>query len=128
MGVSDREPTADERTVTALSDEYEAALVGNDLASIDAVFWDSPDLLRYGVADMQTGFAAVVAWRAQAAPVSPTRQMLDRTVQELATGVVAVDITYRYADDTKLGRQSQTWVRRPEGWRIVRAHVSMIPA
>jgi Protein of unknown function (DUF3225) len=26
------------------------------------------------------------------------------------------------------GRQSQTWVRMPEGWRIVAAHVSMLAA
>ena len=27
----------------------------------------------------------------------------------------------------RLGRQSQTWARMPEGWRVVSAHVSMMP-
>ncbi len=112
--------------MSALSDDYEAALVRHDLAALDSMFWESPEVLRFGVADMQTGFDALKAWRAQATPVSPTRRTAHRVVQELAPGVVAVDITFRYADAPTLGRQSQTWVQRPEGWRIVRAHVSVI--
>ena len=84
--------------------------------------------MRYGVADMQVGFSAVRAWRAHATPVSPTPQMIDREMLELAPGVVTVEITFGYADRSMLGRQSQTWVLRREGWRIVRTHASMIPA
>ncbi|MCU1400016.1 MAG: hypothetical protein JWN62_3125 [Acidimicrobiales bacterium] len=113
--------------VSALSDRYEAALVANDLDAMNAMFWSSPDVVRFGVADMQFGFDAVVAWRANAVPVPASRRTVTKTVRRLAPGVVAVDITFRNGEEPRLGRQSQTWVRHPEGWRIARAHVSAIP-
>lgn len=119
-------PTAAERTVGLLSDAYEAALIRNDLAAMNGVFWASPDVLRFGIADMQRGFDEVVAWRASATAVSVTRTITTRNVLELAPGVVAVDLTFRDGDQPMIGRQSQTWVQQPEGWRIVRAHVSVI--
>jgi len=112
--------------VTRLSDEYEAALVRNDLDAMNAVFWDSPNVLRFGIADMQTGYDEIVAWRASAAPVPSTRTIIERTVTEIAPDVVAVDLTFRNGSEPMRGRQSQVWVRHPEGWCIVRAHVSVI--
>ncbi len=126
MSGAERDLSADESTVSALSDAYEAALVRNDLDAMNAVFWTSPEVVRFGVADMQVGYDDVVAWRATAQPVNPTRRTLSKSVLALAPGVVAVDITFRNGDDPTIGRQSQTWVRKPEGWRIVRAHVSTI--
>ena len=114
--------------VARLSDEYEAALVRNDLDAMNAMFWNSGDVLRFGIAEMQSGYDEVVAWRAAATPVPTNRTITDRTVVELAPHVVAVDLTFRNGDQPMIGRQSQTWVERPEGWRIVRAHVSVIPA
>lgn len=119
-------PTTDEVEVAALSDEYERHLLAHDIDAMDAVFWDSPEVLRFGVAEMQVGFDAVRAWRRSAVPVPSNRRTVSRHVLELAPGVVAVDLVFRNGDEPKLGRQSQTWVRRPEGWRIVRAHVSVI--
>ena len=126
MSGAERDLSADETTVSALSDAYEAALVRNDLDAMNADFWVSPDVVRFGVADMQFGYDDVVAWRAGATPVNLTRRTLTKTVLEVAPGVVAVDITFRNGDDPVIGRQSQTWARHTEGWRIVRAHVSMI--
>jgi ketosteroid isomerase-like protein len=117
---------ADADEVTRCSDVYEDALRRNDVATLDELFWDDPTVLRFGVADWQRGHAAVRTWRATAPPVSPDRMIRERHVIALAPGVVAVDLIF--ADDaTTIGRQSQTWVRTDAGWRIARAHVSVIP-
>ena len=34
---------------------------------------------------------------------------------------------YRRKRSGRRGRQSQTWLRTPEGWRVVAAHVSLLP-
>jgi len=113
--------------VTALSVAYEAALRRNDIEAMNGVFGNDPHVLRFGIADMQYGYDEVLAWRASATPVDPARTMLSRHVVALADGVVAVDIMFSDTDSNRLGRQSQTWVRLEDGWRITRAHVSLIP-
>ena len=112
--------------VTRLSDEYEAALLRNDVDVLNGLFAGDPGVLRFGLADQQRGRAELVAWRAAAPAVSPDRVITSRDVAALAPGVVAVDLTFVQPGASWLGRQSQTWVRRDEGWRIVRAHVSQI--
>jgi hypothetical protein len=112
--------------VTALSDRYEAALVRNDVATLDALFADDERVLRFGLADMQRGKAELVAWRASAPAVNRGRQIVSRDVTALAADVVAVDLTFVDGPGAT-GRQSQTWLRGSDGWRIVRAHVSIIP-
>ena len=118
--------TTDLGEVEHWSDEYESALRRNDVDVMLSMFWDDPAVLRFGIADEQHGTAELRAWRAAAPPINPDRITHARHVVALAPGVVAVDITFA-DDDDSIGRQSQTWVRRPEGWRIVRAHVSVIP-
>jgi len=120
-------PTPAESIVGRLSDEYEDALLRNDLDAMNEVFWHSDDVLRFGIAEMQSGFDEVVAWRVATQPVPATRTIVDRRVLEIAPGVVAVDLTFRNGEEPMIGRQSQTWVEHAEGWRIVRAHVSVIP-
>ena len=117
--------TADEATVRALSDAYEAALVANDVAAMDGMFWESPQALRFGIAEIQRGYDEIAAWRRASTGVSPLRRITTREVRELVPGVVAVDLTFVNGDDPPVGRQSQTWVLTSAGWRIVRAHVSM---
>jgi hypothetical protein len=118
-------PTADEVAVAALSDTYEAALMANDLGVLDGMFVPDGRVLRFGIADQQRGHHELTAWRAQSPGVPTSRQITGRAVLELGPGVVAVDLTFVNGDAPSIGRQSQTWVRTPIGWRIVRAHVSM---
>jgi hypothetical protein len=92
---------------------------------MDAVFWNDPAALRFGIAEIQRGYEEIAAWRRTAGGVSPDRTITSREVLELAPGVVAVDLTFVNGLDPTIGRQSQTWVRTNVGWRIVRAHVSM---
>lgn len=117
---------ADVAEVEPLFDAYEAALLRNDVAVLHATFLPSDDVLRFGIADEQRGSDGLLAWRRGAAPVDPRRRITSRSMLGIAPGVVSVDITFVNGDDPMIGRQSQTWVRRPEGWRIVRAHVSVI--
>jgi ketosteroid isomerase-like protein len=117
---------ADVAEVTAMSDAYEAALLRNDIEAMNAVFWHDPNVLRFGLGDMQRGYEQIVAWRATARPVNPGRVIVSRDVTALASGVVAVDIVFDDGDQSLVGRQSQTWVRRDDGWKIARAHVSLI--
>jgi ketosteroid isomerase-like protein len=116
---------SDEDEVTQCSDRYESALRRHDVAALGAAFSTDPSVVRFGIADIQTSGAEVAAWRAQAPPIDPDRRTTFRRVGALAPGVVAVDLTFRDSDGTS-GRQSQTWVRGADGWRIVRAHVSVL--
>lgn len=120
-------PDTDVSEVERCSDVYEAALLRNDVEVLNAMFWDHPDVVRFGIADQQHGFAEVVAWRAGAPAISSARQITSRRIVALAPGAVAVDITFA-DDDRTVGRQSQVWIRVENSWRIARAHVSVIPA
>jgi hypothetical protein len=124
MIVNDPETLAE---VTAQFAAYERALVGNDVAALDALFHDAPQTIRYGVAENLYGFPAIQAFRAARSPAGLART-LERT--EITTYgrdcAVAATLFHREATPGKVGRQMQTWVRFPGGWRIVAAHVSVI--
>ena len=112
--------------VTALFEAYERALLANDVEAMDRTFWNDARVVRFGIAEVQVGMDEIRAWRRGAAPVPTTRTITSRHVLALASDVVAVDVTFRNGDAPGIGRQSQTWRRFDDGWRIVRAHVSMI--
>jgi len=110
-------------------ERYERALVSNDVALLDALFHDDPRTVRYGGAENLYGYAEIKAYRA-ARPSAGLTRTLSRTVittygRHLATASTLFD---RPSVPGKIGRQMQTWVRFPEGWRVVAAHVSMIDA
>lgn len=113
--------------VTAAFRRYEAALVGNDVAVLDALFWQDARVVRYGVAENLHGAAEILAFR-QARPAAGLARDLERTVitsfgRDFAT---AATLFRRAGAPGKVGRQMQSWARLPEGWRIVAAHVSVI--
>lgn len=107
--------------------EYERALVGNDVAALTALFWDDELTVRYGGTENLYGASEIAAFRAGRSPINLTRT-LERTVittygRDFAT---ASTLFRRQSAPGKIGRQMQTWVRFPEGWRVVAAHVSVI--
>lgn len=112
--------------VAALFAEYERALVENDVAAVDRFFLDAPATVRYGIAENLYGYDEIAAWRATAAQV-PAR-VLERTViSTFGRDVAVVSTLFRRAEAPgKVGRQTQTWVRTPDGWRVAAAHVSVI--
>jgi AtzH-like len=108
-------------------ERYERALVADDVDALTEAFWDSELAVRFGVAECQYGSNAIMSWRRSAPPLPPGRSIGPTRVVTFGHDVASVTTEFRYPGDTSLGRQSQTWVRRPEGWRIVSAHVSMLP-
>ena len=113
--------------VTAQFERYEKALVGNDVAVLDALFRADSRTLRYGGGENLYGYDAIMAFRAGRSPAGLMRRT-DRTVITTYGRDTAVASTLFYRDSApgKVGRQMQTWVRFPEGWKIVAAHVSVI--
>lgn len=113
--------------VTAQFARYEKALVTNDVAVLDELFRDDPRTLRYGGGENLYGYAAIMAFRAGRPSVGLMRRT-DRTVITAYGRDMAVASTLFYRDTApgKVGRQMQTWVRFPQGWKIVAAHVSVI--
>jgi hypothetical protein len=113
--------------VSAQFARYEAALVTNDVAVLDELFHDDSRTLRYGIAENLYSYKEIMAFRAARAPVGLMRR-IDRTVITTygRDTAVASTLFYRDALAGRVGRQMQTWVRFPEGWRIVAAHVSVI--
>jgi hypothetical protein len=113
--------------VTAQFKRYEQALVSNDVAVLDELFRNDPRTLRYGIGENLYGYGAITAFRAARSPVGLTRKTA-RTIITTYGRDTAVASTLFYRDNApgRVGRQMQTWVRFPEGWRIVAAHVSII--
>ena len=119
--------------IQAVFASYEAALVANDIAALDAFFWDSPSTVRYGAGENLVGIDAIRRFRA-ARPSVGLARTLRRTVittygHDCATAMTEfVRPAFEYDGQlTRIGRQSQTWVRLPVGWRVVAAHVSVLP-
>ncbi|KRQ97371.1 hypothetical protein CQ12_01370 [Bradyrhizobium jicamae] len=113
--------------VTAQFQRYEKALVSNDVAVLDELFRNDPRTLRYGIGENLYGYEQIMAFRAARSPVGLMRKT-DKTVITTYGRDTAVASTLFYRESTpgRVGRQMQTWVRFPEGWKIVAAHVSVI--
>lgn len=113
--------------VRAAFERYERALVGNDVAELDALFWDDARTVRYGGGENLYGIAAIRAFRAARSPTGLERT-LDGTVITTYGRDMAVASTLfrRETAPGRVGRQMQTWMRTPEGWKVVAAHVSVI--
>ncbi len=117
--------------VTAAFERYEAALMSNDVATLDALFWRDPRTVRFGTDGPAYGFDAIAAFRRDR-DVAGLARVLDTVVitsfgDRFATALCA----YRRTATGRVGWQSQSWVRMGEGmgegWRIVAAHVSLGP-
>lgn len=120
--------TVAEEEVLACFTAYEQALSAGDVAAMDSWFADDTRTTRFGVADEQWGADEVRSWR-RLAPRVPAGRRLSETRVDLWTEDLAVVTTlFRYPASSTLGRQSQTWLRTPDGWRVIHAHVSERPA
>ncbi len=115
--------------VSAAFERYEAALVTNDVTTLNELFWNDPRTIRYGIGENLYGYEEIQGFRAARSPVGLERRR-SRTVittygRDFAT---ASTLFYRDTAPGKVGRQMQTWARLPESWRVVAAHVSVIDA
>jgi ketosteroid isomerase-like protein len=113
--------------VEAEFERYERALVTNDVAALDAFFHDDPRAVRYGGGENLYGYAEIQAFRAARSPAGLARSLERALVTTYGRDLAMASTLFRRdSAPGKIGRQMQTWVRFPEGWRIVAAHVSVI--
>ena len=110
--------------VTAALARYEQALVTNDIPVLNELFWVSPHTIRYGPAELLYGHDEISRYRG-ARPAAGLERTVDRQVVT-TFGRDAATASVQFTRGGRIGRQMQTWVRMPEGWRVVAAHVSML--
>ena len=115
--------------VSQAFERYEQALVTNDVARLDALFRHDDRTIRYGVAENLYGHKEVAAFRAGRSPIGLERTTSRTVITTYGRDyAVASTLFHRPTLAGKVGRQMQTWVRFPDGWRVVAAHVSIIDA
>jgi hypothetical protein len=112
--------------VTLQCDRYERALVTNDVAVLDELFWNSPHTLRYGATENLYGYAAICEFRAGRPAQGLERAVLKNVITTYGRDFATANVEFQRVGASKTGRQSQTWMRTPEGWRVVAAHVSLL--
>ena len=109
--------------------KYEEALVTNDVETLTAMFWASPHVMRFGVTENLYGIEELEAFRKSRPATNLARRLLRLDIVTFGQNFGSVTLEFERETNDKItrGRQSQTWVRLPEGWRIVAAHVSLLP-
>jgi hypothetical protein len=112
--------------VGAVFVRYERALVDNDVATLDELFWNSPHTVRYGVGENLYGFEAIKAFRAARPATGLARDILRTQITTYGERFATTHIEFRRVGSERCGRQTQTWWRTPDGWRVVSAHVSLL--
>jgi hypothetical protein len=113
--------------VEAMFQQYEKALVSNDIAALNALFRDSPHTVRYGANENLHGYSEIKSFRAARTPVAFGRTLSDTVITTYGRDFAVASTLYqRPSAPGRTGRQMQTWVRFPEGWRVVAAHISLM--
>ncbi len=110
--------------VTAVFERYEAAFQSNDMAVLDELFWDDPRVVRFGAAEVNYGAPEVRAYRAAQSGEDHARTLSRITITTFGDSTATAFIEFRRLRSGVQGRQSQTWVRTGDGWRVVAAHVT----
>lgn len=112
--------------VEAVFARYEDALVHNKVEVLDELFWNSPATLRYGAGENLYGFAEIQAFRASRPSQGLARELIRTVITTYGHDFATANCEFRREGATRTGRQSQTWMRTADGWRVVAAHVSLL--
>jgi len=121
MTIDDPEVVAE---VTAAFLAYEAALMADDVPAMDRLFHDHPSTIRYGVGEVLYGAEAIRDFR-KGRGGSPQRRLGMVAIHSFGRDHATTNAEFFREGDTRRGRQSQTWVRFADGWKVVAAHVSI---
>jgi len=106
---------------------YEAALVNNDVATLEALFHDDGRTIRYGGGENLYGMDAIREFRRARSPVGLERTLAQTVITTYGRDFAVASTLFRRDNAPgRIGRQQQSWVRFPQGWRVVAAHVSVI--
>ncbi|MBU0830197.1 MAG: oxalurate catabolism protein HpxZ, partial [Gammaproteobacteria bacterium] len=90
------------------------------------LFWNSPHTLRYGATENLHGYDAIQAFRVGRPSAGLERELFHTVITTYGTDFATANTEFRRAGSERTGRQSQTWMRTPDGWRVVSAHVSLL--
>jgi hypothetical protein len=112
--------------VTLAFERYEQALTNNDVAVLDELFWTSPHTLRYGATENLYGYAAIAEFRGARSPAGLARRLLKTVITTYGRDFATANTEFQRPPSSRIGRQSQTWMRTAQGWRVVAAHVSLL--
>ena len=112
--------------VSAAFERYEHALVHNEVEVLDELFHNSPHTLRYGATENLYGYAAIQEFRASRPSQGLQRERMNIVITTYGQDFATANTEFRRVGSERTGRQSQTWVRTPDGWRVVAAHVSLL--
>lgn len=110
--------------VTAVFEQYERALVTNDVAMLDQLFWQSSHTVRYGATENLYGYDAIAQFRAGRSAVGLDRALKNTVITTYGRDFATANTEFERSG--KSGRQSQTWMRTEKGWKVVAAHVSLL--
>ena len=110
--------------VTDAFQRYEAALTGNDVDALDGLFWTSPYVIRYGATENLYGHEQILAFRKSRPSRGLDRSLSNTVITTFGYDFATANTEFTRPSDHRTGRQSHSWARLPEGWRIVAAHVS----
>ncbi len=110
--------------VTAAFNAYEAALMADDIPAMDALFHSAPSTVRYGVGEVLYGIDAIREFR-KGRGGSPQRTLGRVAIHAYGRDFATADAEFFRKATIARGRQSQSWVRFPDGWKVVSAHVSI---
>jgi hypothetical protein len=113
--------------VTQAFERYERALVANDVATLDTLFWNSPRTLRYGIGENLYGYDAIAAFRSARPSIDLTRRLDNTVIVTYGRDFATANTEFQREGSALGGRQSHVWIRTDEGWRIAAAHVSLMP-
>jgi hypothetical protein len=115
--------------LSALYLRYEQALVTNDVDTLVNMFWDSPRVMRFGVSENIYGTAELEAFRKARPAANLARKITRLDIVSFGRDFASITLEFERSASISVvrGRQSQAWVRMPHGWRIVSAHVSLLP-
>lgn len=112
--------------VTDAFNRYETALTTNDVPALDSFFWNDPRVIRYSLSDNGYGFEAIMKARRARNNVDLRRRLMRTVVTTFGRDFATVNTEFKREDSGREGRQSQTWLRTAEGWKVVSAHVSWL--
>jgi hypothetical protein len=114
--------------VTAAFMRYEAALTSNDVEVLDELFWNNPSTLRYGAGENLLGYETIRAFRLARPSKGLERELMNIVITTYGRDYATANTEFTRKGEARIGRQSHTWLRLPQGWRIVAAHVSLMAA
>ncbi|MFM7425112.1 MAG: oxalurate catabolism protein HpxZ [Elainella sp.] len=112
--------------VTAVFQRYEAALASNDIPVLDELFWNDANTIRYGITENLYGYEQIAAFRSGRPAKNLARELAHTVITTYGRDFATANTEFKRPGQR--GRQSQTWMRTEQGWRVVSAHVSLLPS